>query len=93
IARYGAPERLMIEGPASLGPILERALSRPVVARDGLLEVEMRDKSEALKVLTVVEASGSQWQGFATRRDTLEDIFVRLVGRMDDGKLKAEGST
>jgi len=93
IARYGAPERLLIEGPPSLAPVLKRALARPVVAQDGQLIVEMRDKSEALKVLTVVEASGAQWRGFATRRDTLEDIFVRLVGRMDDGKLKAEAPT
>jgi ABC-2 type transport system ATP-binding protein len=93
IEREGAPERLVIEGPAALGPVLERALARPVVAQDGQLVVEMRDKSEALKVLSLVEASGVPWRGFATRRDTLEDIFVRLVGRMDDGKLKPEVAT
>jgi ABC-2 type transport system ATP-binding protein len=90
IERYGAAPRLLIEGPASLAPILQRELARPVSVHDGQLEVEMRDKSEALKVLTVVQSSGLPWQGFATRRDTLEDIFVRLVGRMDEGKLKTE---
>ncbi len=93
IAQHGAPERLVIEGPPSLGTYLSSHLSLGVQAAGGHVEVEMREKGDALKVLTAVEASGLAWSGFATRRDTLEDVFVRLVGRMDDGVLKPEASS
>jgi hypothetical protein len=46
-----------------------------------------------LTVLTAVDRSGIPWTGFGTRRDTLEDVFVRLVGRMDEGVLKPDGAT
>ena len=91
IARLGAPPRLVIEGSASLAPVLERELGRPVKVGNGTLEVPMTDKADALRALAAVTKAGDGWTGFATRRDTLEDVFVRLVGRMDEGVLKSEG--
>lgn len=90
ISKHGAPERLVIEGPPSLAAYLSKQLPLTVHAEGGKIEVEMRGKGDALPVLSAVEASGIAWSGFATRRDTLEDVFVRLVGRMDDGVLKSE---
>jgi ABC-2 type transport system ATP-binding protein len=92
IGRLGAPERLVVEGPPSLALFLQKQLKLAVIARDGHVEVEMREKGDALKVLTAIDQSGLPWSGFATRRDTLEDVFVRLVGQMDDGVLKSSGS-
>ena len=90
IARYGAPARLVIEGDPKIAPALQRELGRPVTVRDDGVEVSIPDRDDALKALAAVQRVGDGWTGFATRRDTLEDVFVRLVGRMDDGVLKSD---
>jgi hypothetical protein len=56
------------------------------------VEVELRDKKDAVRVLAAVDASGLPWESFSTVQDTLEDVFIRLVGQMDDGALKSEAS-
>jgi ABC-2 type transport system ATP-binding protein len=91
IRSHGRPERLTVEGPPSLGEFLKRKIDRPVTVSDGHIEVAMRDKSDALTVLKAVEESGIPWKGFATVTDTLEDVFVSLVGRMDEGVVASEG--
>ena len=89
IGRLGAPERLVVDGPPSLAEYLRQQLPLAVSTHDGRVEVEMHAKGDALKVLSAIDRSGLPWSGFATERDTLEDVFVRLVGRMDDGVLKS----
>jgi ABC-2 type transport system ATP-binding protein len=90
IRKFGRPERLVVDGPPSLGEYLKRSVQRPVAVTDGHIEVQMRDKSDALIVLKAIEDSGIPWKGFATVNDTLEDVFVGLVGRMDEGVVAAE---
>ena len=90
IRKFGRPERLVVDGPPSLGEYLKRSVQRPVTVTDGRIEVQMRDKSDALIVLKAIEDSGIPWKGFATVNDTLEDVFVGLVGRMDEGVVAAE---
>ncbi|MGA7923531.1 MAG: ABC transporter ATP-binding protein [Thermoplasmata archaeon] len=87
IARYGRPERLRIVGPPSLADELRRRLRRPVEVTSGGMEVELRDQGDALQILTAAEAAGIPWQSFSTQQDTLEDVFIRLVGRMDEGAI------
>ncbi|MCI4320948.1 MAG: ABC transporter ATP-binding protein, partial [Thermoplasmata archaeon] len=89
IRKFGRPERLVVEGPASLGEYLKRLVQRPVTISDGRIEIHMRDKADALMVLKTIEDSGIPWKGFATVSDTLEDVFVGLVGRMDEGVVAA----
>ena len=88
ISRYGRAERLRINGPESLAPYLSHRLGVPATAHDGMVEVPMSEKGDALEVLSALEASGIPWEGFATEKDTLEDVFVSLVGRMDEGEIK-----
>jgi ABC-2 type transport system ATP-binding protein len=92
IARYGSPERLSVEGPPSLAEHLRRTLDLTVRQTEGRIEIEFREKRDALRILTAIEASGLPWKRFGTRSDNLEDVFVRLVGRMDEGVLKAEAT-
>ena len=91
ISRYGRPERLRIVGEAKLAERLEAMGLR--VARDGdAVEVELGAKADALRILETVAASGLQWTGFSTRADTLEDVFIQLVGRLEDGSLPTAGA-
>ena len=90
ISAHGQPERLRFQSTPALAEYLRPKLGLPVTATDGHVDVELQEKSDALRVLSAVEASGLPWQNFSTVQDTLEDVFVRLVGEMDDGTLKSE---
>ena len=90
IATHGRPERLRFDAGPGLADYLRSRLPLSVRAADGRVEVELHEKTDALRTLSAVEASGLPWQNFATVQDTLEDVFVRLVGQMDDGALKQE---
>lgn len=93
IASHGRPEHLRFQATPALAEYLRPRVGLPVSAADGRVDVELHDKSDALRVLSAVEASGLPWQNFSTTQDTLEDVFVRLVGQMDDGALKSEAPT
>jgi ABC-2 type transport system ATP-binding protein len=88
IDQHGRPDRLKVQAPPSLAPYLHDKLGLETHAMDGRVEVTMHDKSDALRVLSAIESSGIPWQGFETEKDTLEDVFVALVGHMDEGTVK-----
>ena len=90
IARYGRPERLRIVSEPALADRL-RASGLTVERGNGAVEIELRSKAEALRILETVASSGLRWESFSTRSDTLEDVFIRLVGRLEDGTIR-EGS-
>jgi ABC-2 type transport system ATP-binding protein len=93
IRAHGRPARISVEGSFELSSWLNGHLGLHAVYTEGRVEVELTDKRDALRVLTAIEQSGLPWQSFMTRQDTLEDVFVRLVGQMDEGALKAETPT
>jgi ABC-2 type transport system ATP-binding protein len=90
IRAHGRPERIEVEGPPELASYLQSHLGIPAYAEDGRVFTELTDKRDALKILAAIDASGLPWGSFQTSRDTLEDVFVRLVGQMDEGALKQE---
>jgi ABC-2 type transport system ATP-binding protein len=93
IQAHGRPTRLRVKAAPELAGILTAAGVPGVNASDGNVEVELADPHDALRALEAIERSGIPWGSLATETDTLEDVFVRLVGRMDDGALRAEGSS
>ncbi len=90
VRQHGRPARLRVEAPEALVGILHDRLGLTARADGGRVEVELPDRRDALRVLETIDRSGLPWDAFATEVDTLEDVFVRLVGRMDDGALKSE---
>ena len=86
ISRFGRPERLRIVGEPALADRLA-ALGLRVERDDGGVEVELRSKADALRILETVAASGLRWESFSTRTDTLEDVFIQMVGRLEDGSV------
>jgi ABC-2 type transport system ATP-binding protein len=92
IAARGRPERLRFAAGPELAQYLSAHLGVPATAQDGRVEVELATPRDAVRILTAVDASGIPWQHVETAQDTLEDVFVRLVGQMDDGTLKSEGT-
>jgi ABC-2 type transport system ATP-binding protein len=90
ITAHGKPERLRFQAAPALGEYLRAHLPLTITTADGRVDVDLHDPSDVLRVLMAVQASGVPWQNFSTAQDTLEDVFVRLVGQMDDGALKSE---
>jgi len=86
ISHYGRPERLRIVGDPALADRIA-TLGLPVDHVDGAVEVELKSKSDALAILQLVAASGLRWDSFSTKTDTLEDVFIQMVGRLEDGSL------
>jgi ABC-2 type transport system ATP-binding protein len=87
IHRYGRPERLHIVGDPALADPLRRQVGLPVEVHDGAIDVELHAKGDALRVLSWIEGSGHTYTSFSTARDTLEDVFIRLVGASDHSAL------
>ena len=90
IRRFGRPQRLFIAGSSELRGRL-RTLGLSATATDGGVEVELTSVQEGLTVLQAVAASGLSWESFSTRTDTLEDVFIRMVGRLEDGTARPDG--
>jgi ABC-2 type transport system ATP-binding protein len=87
IRRYGRPERLRIVGDPAMSDPLRRQVGLPVEVQAGAVSVELHAKGDALKVLSWVDASGYSYSSFSTAQDTLEDVFIRLVGGSDHSTL------
>ena len=91
IAKYGRPPRLRIVGESVLADRL-RALGLHVERTDGAVEVELTSKPDALRILETIAENGLQWESFSTQTDTLEDVFIQLVGRIEDDSLAGTNS-
>lgn len=88
IRRYGRPERLRIVGDHALAGPLQQYLGRPVQIEDGTVTVELLAKGDALRILTWLDSAGYAYSSFSTSQDTLEDVFIHLVGPSDQAHME-----
>jgi ABC-2 type transport system ATP-binding protein len=88
IAQYGRRARVRFSGDPALAERVA-TLGLRVEPVNGGVEVELGAQKDALRVLETLESSGLAWHSFSTVTDTLEDVFIRLVGRLEDGALSA----
>jgi ABC-2 type transport system ATP-binding protein len=96
IESHGSGERLEIHGTEELAAYI-RANTNLKAEYDGkgLVSIAISQKHDALAALTAIERSGIEWRDLHTRRDSLDDVFVKLVsGRIDEkGEIRVENST
>jgi len=85
---HGSGERLEVRGDEKLADHVRQETGFDVSYDQGLISIKLRDKSEAVMALSSIDQSGLPWKDLRTRQDSLEDIFVRLVG----GTLEDEGT-
>jgi ABC-2 type transport system ATP-binding protein len=93
IAAHGSGERLEIQGTEELAAYVRANTDLKVEYKGkGLIIIELKKKIDALAALAAVEQSGLGWGDIQTRRDSLDDVFVKLVrGTIDEhGEVKAE---
>ena len=81
ISQHGSDERLEVRGNAGLADYLRKTTGLSV-EYDGnnRVGIKIREKHDTLLVVESLDKSGMNWDDLRTRRDTLEDIFVKLVG-------------
>ncbi len=96
IIQHGSGERLEICGSLELAEYI-RANTDLKVEYDPLREVisiPLKQRIDALAALAASEQSKLDWGEIQTRRDSLEDVFIRLVtGAVDEsGNISATGS-
>ncbi|MCW4047944.1 MAG: ABC transporter ATP-binding protein [Candidatus Bathyarchaeota archaeon] len=93
IAEHGSGERLEIHGTEKLADYI-KANTELKVDFDGkdLISIKLNQKIDALAALAAAEQSGLDWGEIHTRRDSLDDVFVKLVsGVMDEhGEIKTK---
>ena len=94
IQKHGSGERLEVRGDDKLADHVRQETGFDVTFDKGLVSVKLRDKSEAVLALSSIDQSGLPWMDLRTRQDSLEDIFVRLVGGTieDEGTIKQASS-
>jgi ABC-2 type transport system ATP-binding protein len=93
IEAHGSGERLEIHGTEELAAYLKANTNLNVQSNGkGLISIAITQKRAALTALTATERSGLEWRDLHTRRDSLDDVFVKLVaGTIDEkGEIKVE---
>lgn len=85
IAKHGSGERLRIRGEKRLFDYLRKNTGLDVqYLQEGLISISIRQKKDVLAALETMERSDLEWGDLVMQRDTLEDVFVRLVGSKID---------
>jgi len=93
IEAHGSGERLEIHGTEELAAYVKANTKLKVEYNGkGLISITISQKHDALAALTTIEESGLEWRDLHTRRDSLDDVFVKLVsGRIDEkGEIRVE---
>jgi ABC-2 type transport system ATP-binding protein len=95
IAEHGSVERLEIHGSEELADYIRANTKLNVNFESrGLISIAIDQKHDTLVALEAIEKSGLEWGELHTRRDSLDDVFIKLVrGKMDaHGEIRAENN-
>lgn len=96
IAEFGSGERLEFHGSSLKLADYVRENSKLQVDFEetrGITSVLLKQKSDALKTLTFIEKSGLAWSEMQTHRDSLDDVFIKLVNMPVDSQGEIREST
>jgi ABC-2 type transport system ATP-binding protein len=85
IAEHGSGERLEIHGTKKLADYIKKNTDLKAEYREGMISIPLKQKIDALAALAAAEQSKLDWGDIHTRRESLDDVFIKLVsGRVDE---------
>jgi ABC-2 type transport system ATP-binding protein len=85
IQQYGSGERLEINGDQKLADYIKVNTELSVEYNGGVISIPLKQRIDALAALAAAEQSKMEWGEIRTRRDSLDDVFVKLVrGAVDE---------
>jgi len=87
--KYGSGTKMIVKGKEDLLKFLKENTKLHAEGNDGTVTIYLRDKEDALVALGAIEESGADWGDLTVKRDSLEDVFLKLVG--PEGKAEKEG--
>jgi ABC-2 type transport system ATP-binding protein len=91
-SKYGSGQKLMVRaGPELLNYLSSNTKLKAEMEANGQVSIVLRDKNDAMVALGAIEESGADWRDLTVRRDSLEDVFLRLVG--DEGQAEKEAKS
>jgi ABC-2 type transport system ATP-binding protein len=90
IKQHGSGERLEIRGDERLASYIRDNTGLRVDYREGEISIALDQKTDALTALQAAQGSNLEWGDIRTKRDSLDDVFVKLVSGIVDehGELK-----
>ncbi len=80
IAEYGSGEKVSVRGGQKLADYLKTNTGLDARYAEGLVTVSLRRKEDTIAVVEAIGRSGMEWSDLTVRNDSLEDVFVKLVG-------------
>jgi ABC-2 type transport system ATP-binding protein len=87
--KYGSGQKMIVKAKEDLLKFLrENTKLTAESSANGTVTIRLRDKNDAMVALGAIEESGAEWGDLTVRRDSLEDVFLRLVG--EEGKEEKE---
>ncbi len=87
-SKYGSGTKMIVKAGEDLLRFLRENTKLKAEGNDGTVSIFLRDKDDAMVALGAIEESGVNWGDLTVRRDSLEDVFLRLVG--PEGKEQGE---
>jgi len=79
-SKYGSGQKMIVKAGKDLLTYLKENTKLVVESDGGTVTILLRDKDDAMVALGAIEESGTNWGDLTVRRDSLEDVFLRLVG-------------
>jgi ABC-2 type transport system ATP-binding protein len=80
ISQYGSGEKIRVRAGVNLAEFLKRNMGLGVEYADGVVTVNLKKKDDIMAVLETLGRSGEDWSDLTVRQDSLEEVFVKLVG-------------
>jgi|SRR5579884_588871 ABC-2 type transport system ATP-binding protein len=87
VSKYGNSKKITLEGDERMYGFLKQSADIAVTMQDGTIEIPLKQSKDLLKVINLIENSGIPYSGLSLKKDSLEDVFISLVGRMKEGEL------
>lgn len=85
ISQHGSGERLEIQGGKELADYIRTSTGLEVESYGNVVSIALKHKNDALAALGAADRSKMEWGEIRTRRDSLDDVFVKLVrGEVDE---------
>lgn len=84
IKEHGRPHRLVVKGDGKIMEFLQKQIGLTVTKTDEGMEIAINRKEEILKAVSAIENSSLPYSELLIKRDSLEDVFVRLVGKIEE---------
>ena len=78
--KYGSGQKMIVRANEGLLRYLKESSKLQVEGNGGTITIRLRDKDDALVALGAIEESGVEWGDLTVKRDSLEDVFLKLVG-------------